>query len=114
MFKTGSYTELVTVFVLMEMMMVRQRVINARNTQLDRQGKSNRFLSNKEIEAYCKLSAPDEALLAQIIEKFRLSARAYHRILKVARTIADLAQSNEIQTAHLSEAVSYRAMDQAK
>ena len=93
---------------------VRQRVINARNIQLDRQGKSNRFLSNKEIEAYCKLNASDEALLAQIIEKFRLSARAYHRILKVARTIADLAQSAEIQTAHISEAVSYRAMDQTR
>jgi len=93
---------------------VRQRVINARNIQLARQGKSNRFLSNKEIEAHCQLSESDEALLAQIIEKFRLSARAYNRILKVARTIADLAQSTTIQTPHISEAVSYRAMDKAK
>ena len=88
---------------------VRQRVIAARNTQLSRQNKANRFLSNKEIESYCKLTAADENLLAQVVEKFTLSARAYHRILKVARTIADLAQSETIQTAHISEAVSYRA-----
>ncbi len=88
---------------------VRKRVIAARTTQLSRQNKANRFLSNKEIEAYCKLNAADENLLAQVVEKFTLSARAYHRILKVARTIADLAQSETIQTAHISEAVSYRA-----
>jgi len=88
---------------------IRQRVIAARNTQLSRQNKANRFLSNKEIESYCKLTAADENLLAQVVEKFTLSARAYHRILKVARTIADLAQSETIQTAHISEAVSYRA-----
>ncbi len=88
---------------------VRQRVIAARNIQLSRQNKANRFLTNKEIEAYCKLSDTDENLLAQVVEKFTLSARAYHRILKVARTIADLAQSETLQTAHISEAVSYRA-----
>ena len=88
---------------------VRQRVITARATQLSRQNKANRFLTNKEIEAYCKLSNADENLLAQVVEKFTLSARAYHRILKVARTIADLAQSETIQTRHISEAVSYRA-----
>jgi len=88
---------------------IRQRVITARATQLSRQNKANRFLTNKEIEAYCKLSNADENLLAQVVEKFTLSARAYHRILKVARTIADLAQSETIQTRHISEAVSYRA-----
>ncbi len=90
---------------------VRKRVVAARNQQLHRQQKANRFLSNKEIELYCTLNKQDEALLAQIIEKFNLSARAYHRILKVARTIADLAKSEHIQTTHISEAVSYRAMD---
>ena len=88
---------------------IRQRVITARATQLSRQNKANRFLTNKEIEAYCKLSNADENLLAQVVEKFTLSARSYHRILKVARTIADLAQSETIQTRHISEAVSYRA-----
>ena len=69
---------------------VRERVVAARNRQLQRQNKANHFLSNKEIEKYCALSKQDEALLAQVMDKFRLSARAYHRILKVARTIADL------------------------
>jgi len=92
---------------------VRTRVIAARNRQLQRQKKANRFLGNKEIEQYCKLSNKDEALIAQIMDKFNLSARAYHRILKVARTIADLAGSEQIQTNHVTEAVSYRTMDRA-
>ena len=90
---------------------VRARVVAARDRQLQRQQKANRFLTNKEIEKYCPLSKTDEALLAQVMDKFRLSARAYHRILKVARTIADLANSKQIQTTHLSEAVAYRSMD---
>jgi magnesium chelatase family protein len=90
---------------------VRQRVIAAREMQYTRQAIANRFLGNKEIEQHCKLSPQDEVLIAQVLEKFRLSARAYHRILKVARTIADLAKSEAIQTVHLSEAVSYRSMD---
>ncbi|HIO92511.1 MAG TPA: ATP-dependent protease [Leucothrix mucor] len=90
---------------------VRNRVIVSRERQQARQGKANRFLGNKEIERYCALSTADEALIAQVMEKFKLSARAYHRILKVARTIADLAGSEDITTLHLSEAVSYRSMD---
>lgn len=90
---------------------VRARVVAARNLQLTRQRKPNFALNNKEIENYCSLTSDDEALLAQIIDRFKLSARAYHRILKVARTIADLSQSQQIQTHHISEAVSYRAMD---
>jgi len=90
---------------------VRTRVIRAREKQLQRQQKANRFLENKDIERYCQVSPGDQALLSQIMDKFNLSARAYHRILKVARTIADLDDSQNIQTAHISEAVSYRAMD---
>ena len=93
---------------------VRMRVVAARKMQLKRQQKANRFLGNKEIEKYCHLNKSDENLLAQIIEKFGLSARAYHRILKVARTIADIAGEEKIQTVHISEAVSYRAMDRIK
>ncbi len=90
---------------------VRARVVAARNRQMQRQQKANIALSNKEIELHCKLNTQDEALLAQVMDKFKLSARAYHRILKVARTIADLAASENIQTVHISEAVSYRSMD---
>jgi magnesium chelatase family protein len=93
---------------------VRERVVISRNRQMQRQHKANIALSNKEIEVYCKLSKQDEALLAQVMDKFKLSARAYHRILKVARTIADLADSEQIQTAHISEAVSYRSMDRLR
>ncbi len=90
---------------------VRERVVAARDRQLKRQQKANHYLSNKEIEKYCALTEADENLLAQIMEKFKLSARAYHRILKVARTIADIEGSEHIQTPHLSETISYRAMD---
>jgi len=90
---------------------VKARVIAARNMQLNRQGCANNVLNNKDIEKYCALSKEDEALLGQIMEKFKLSARAYHRILKVARTIADLEGSETIQTKHISETISYRAMD---
>lgn len=90
---------------------VRKRVIKAYEFQLQRQDKVNRFLQNQEIETHCHLSKADQALLAQVMDKFKLSARAYHRILKVARTIADLQLSEDIQTQHLTEALSYRAMD---
>lgn len=93
---------------------VRLRVVAARERQLKRQKKANRFLGNKEIEQFCKLKPEDEALLSTIIEKFGLSARAYHRILKVARTIADLSGEEQILTNHIGEAVSYRAMDRVK
>ncbi len=90
---------------------VRARVIAARNMQIQRQQKANISLNNKEIEVHCKLNKQGEALLAQVMDKLKLSARAYHRILKVARTIADLANSDQILTIHISEAVSYRSMD---
>lgn len=90
---------------------VRARVVAARNRQLQRQGCANNVLNNKDIEKYCSLNKTDEDLLGQIMEKFRLSARAYHRILKVARTIADLEGSEGIKTKHISETISYRAMD---
>lgn len=92
---------------------VRARVIAARNQQLKRQGCANNALGNKDIERYCELTKDDENLLGQIMDKFRLSARAYHRILKVARTIADLENSENINTKHISETISYRAMDKS-
>lgn len=92
---------------------VRQRVVEARQRQLNRANKNNAALQHKEIEVFCSLSDSDFQLLEQAISRLGLSARAYHRILKVARTIADLAGSDRIQTAHLSEAIGYRRLDTA-
>jgi magnesium chelatase family protein len=92
---------------------VRERVECCRQLQLERSGKRNALLVNREVEQLCQLSKADAALLEQAIDKLGLSARAYHRILKVARTIADLAGEEQIGTAHLSEAIGYRRLDRA-
>ncbi len=90
---------------------VRERVEAARNRQMQRGNKPNAALKNKQVEKFCRLSDADQRLLEQAIERLGLSARAYHRILKVARTIADLAGSEDIHTTHLTEAISYRRLD---
>ena len=90
---------------------VRERVLIARERQLARAGKANYLLEHKELEVYCPLSDSDYQLLEQAISRLNLSARAYHRILKVARTIADLADSHQIKTTHLGEAIGYRRLD---
>jgi magnesium chelatase family protein len=90
---------------------VRARVQRARQRQLQRCGKTNHTLSNKEIDSFCRLNADDALLLENAIEKLGLSARAWHRIIKLARTIADLADSDHITTSHLQEAIGYRRLD---
>jgi len=90
---------------------VRERVEQARSIQLLRSKKCNAQLVNRELEKVCSLSAKDSELLDRAIDRFGLSSRAYHRILKVARTIADLEQSDNIQTPHLAEAINYRKLD---
>jgi len=89
---------------------VRKRVLAAREIQTAR-GKINAAMENRKIEQHCIISDKDTRLLEQAIHKLGLSARAYHRILKVARTIADLGQSENIKTAHISEAIQYRCLD---
>ncbi len=87
---------------------IRARVERARALQLQRQAKANFALGTLEIEQFCQ---PDEAgltLLKTAISRLNLSARAYHRILKVARTIADLANETHIKPAHIAEAVQCR------
>ncbi len=93
---------------------VRQRVIKARNTQHARFQSTNHLnahMNNAEIRRFCALRPEARRLLEQACERLKLSARAYHRILKVARTIADLSESPAIETPHLLEAIQYRALD---
>lgn len=90
---------------------VKQRVWQARQVMLARSGKVNALLNSREIETYCALHKPDAEFLEQALHQLGLSVRAYHRILKVARTIADLSQSETIEKAHLAEALGYRNMD---
>jgi magnesium chelatase family protein len=98
---------------------IRERVARARDTQ------SARFASRPEIHAnahmaardlrdFCRIGEGSDALLRTAITRLGLSARAYHRVLKIARTIADLAGSAEIGTPHVSEAIQYRTLDRAR
>lgn len=90
---------------------VRERVVDARLRQQSRNGCTNSQLENKQVEKFCKLDNDDIRLLDQAIEQLGLSARAWHRILKLARTIADISNEENITTQHLSEAISYRTLD---
>ncbi|MBM4167489.1 MAG: YifB family Mg chelatase-like AAA ATPase, partial [Ignavibacteria bacterium] len=95
---------------------IRERVTKAREIQLRRFTNkphlfSNAQMQSKEIKEWCKIDNAGEELLKMAMTKLGLSARAYDRILKVARTIADLAASDDIKTEHLSEAIQYRSLD---
>lgn len=90
---------------------IRERVESSRVRQLKRQGKPNAHLQAAELERHCSLGPTDRKFLEQAINQLRLSSRAHHRILKVARTIADLKAHEFINKQHLSEALSYRAME---
>ena len=87
---------------------VRERVIKARQIALDRQGKANSELTPSEIDTYIPLGSAEKQFLATAQSRLNLSARSYHRVLRVARTIADLAGAKTVGVAHLAEAVSYR------
>lgn len=87
---------------------IKQRVMLAREHQHKRQGMVNAKLSGKVLDTHCDLSDAHRDFLEQALVKLNLSARAYQRIVKVARTIADLAQSEHIALNHLQEATSYR------
>lgn len=90
---------------------VRQRVEKARQIQIARQDKINAMLSSKELDQVCSLNGENKEMLSQAIEKLGLSARGYYKILKVARTIADINGSKDVDKAAIQEAISYRKMD---
>lgn len=94
---------------------IRKRVNQARNLQIERYKKfeifSNAELTPKLIEKYCTLDKESNEILSKSFEKLNLSARAYSKILKVARTIADLDKSEKIEKIHLIEAIQYRSLD---
>ena len=90
---------------------VRARVLAARRRQQDRQGMTNRQLTSTGLDRWCMMGEKEARLLDQAMQRLRLSARAYHRVLRVARTIADLAGSEAIETPHLTEAIGYRLLD---
>lgn len=90
---------------------VRERVLAARDIQIQRQGKANARLNGREIAKYCPLSQADASFLEDTIHRFQLSARTYHKVIKVARTIADLQLQADINKAHIMEALSYRALE---
>lgn len=90
---------------------VRDRVITCRQRQLERNGVVNAELTSVQIEKFCPLEANEKAFLQKAVQHLGLSIRTYHRVLKVARTLADLEHVEQISQTHLSEALSYRALD---
>lgn len=92
---------------------VRSRVMHARERQLHRAGKLNAHLNQSETMRDCALAPAEQSLLEQAMERLQLSARSMHRILRVARSIADLAGAPHIERAHLTEAIGYRQLDRA-
>ncbi len=90
---------------------VRGRVTEARARAQARQGKANAMLETREIDRHCAPDAAGEVLLKQAVARLGLSARAFHRVLRVARTIADLAGSTSVAAPHVAEAIQYRHFD---
>lgn len=109
------YSELEKRTVSEDSSVIRQRVINAQKIQQERYKNEkiifNSQLSASQIEKYCNLGQQEKSILKTAFDKLNLSARAYHRILKVARTIADLDNSENIQVQHVAEAIQYRSLD---
>ena len=94
---------------------IRKRVVKAREIQQKRYQETeimtNAMLTAKEIEDYCRLGTEEEELMKKAFTSLSLTARTFHKILKVARTIADLEQAEQISREHLMEAIGYRTLD---
>lgn len=96
---------------------IRERVLRARERQAERfqekTARTNRFLRPREIKQYCRLDPAGERLIGMAIRELGLSARAYFKILKIARTITDLSGEEKIRESHLAEAIQYRTLDRS-
>ncbi|MEK6604800.1 MAG: hypothetical protein AABY77_02800, partial [Nitrospirota bacterium] len=94
---------------------IRERVMAARACQVERykgtRTNSNAHLRPGQIKKHCRIDGPGRTLIEQAVARLGLSARAYMRILKVARTIADLEQKDSIAAEHVAEAIQYRSLD---
>lgn len=95
---------------------IRERVMKARDIQLERfkdqpSLHANAMMPSRLVREYCQLDIPGKDLLKTAMKKLDLSARAYDRILKVSRTIADLAGSPKVEASHVAEAIQYRSLD---
>jgi magnesium chelatase family protein len=90
---------------------VRARVIGARRIQMERQGMANALLGPREIDRHCETDRDGDQLLRHALARMLLSARAYHRVLRVARSIADLAGKSRIGAEHIAESIQYRRLD---
>jgi magnesium chelatase family protein len=90
---------------------IRHRVVRARDVQINRQGKPNALLETREIDRYCATDREGDQLLRHALARLLLSARAYHRVLRVARSIADLSGRGTIAAEHIAEAIQYRRLD---
>ena len=112
---TVKYSELESSEKSESSAVIRERVNRARNIQLERYKNekifSNASLSAASLDVYCPLDENCKTLLRNVFEKLGLSARAHSRIIKVARTIADLDASENIKPNHIAEAIRYRSLD---
>jgi magnesium chelatase family protein len=90
---------------------IKERVERARASQLARQGKANADIGTREIDRHCATDRDGDQLLRHALARLLLSARAYQRVLRVARTIADLAGASTIGAEHIAEAIQYRRLD---